>query len=301
MISSVLLLMLMQSGAQCARRFRGGRNPQPRRAPPPPTYRADRGDTTESFPLDFTAVEENMDNFMTQVKNLAQSLYPCSAQKLDYDMKLNFLGNTSVTCNDGSAAGYVPWEYTCTVWSTGQSRFSWAAIVISLQQGAPRPAGHPATQSNPHVSGPRATMLVWLQSVRKRRKISGCPHWIKYWNALNGIKKRKEKEKKRSMGTLWKVLSVLGQNKVQSGEDRQLLCVSEAWNLRIATWPMLHFLCFKLECRICSAESLDSSFQTPAHRSLSLWWLHPVGTLYWNVTVQPSNSMFSWCRWLRGV
>lgn len=107
MVSSVLLLVLMLSGALCARRFRGGRNSQPRRAPPP-TYRADRGDTTESFPLDFTAVEENMDNFMTQVKNLAQSLYPCSAQKLDYDMKLNFLENTSVTCNDGSAAGYVP-------------------------------------------------------------------------------------------------------------------------------------------------------------------------------------------------
>uniref|UniRef100_A0A3Q3WBK8 Notum, palmitoleoyl-protein carboxylesterase n=1 Tax=Mola mola TaxID=94237 RepID=A0A3Q3WBK8_MOLML len=106
MVSSVLLLALMPSGALCARRFRGGRNPQPRRAPPPPTYRADRGDTTESFPLDFTAVEENMDNFMTQVKNLAQSLYPCSAQKLDYDMKLNFLENASVTCNDGSAAGY---------------------------------------------------------------------------------------------------------------------------------------------------------------------------------------------------
>ncbi|XP_058509486.1 palmitoleoyl-protein carboxylesterase notum1a isoform X1 [Solea solea] len=106
MVSSVLLVVLMQSGALCARRFRGGRNPQPRRAAPPPTYRADRGDTTESFPLDFTAVEENMDNFMTQVKNLAQSLYPCSAQKLDYDMKLNFLENTSVTCNDGSPAGY---------------------------------------------------------------------------------------------------------------------------------------------------------------------------------------------------
>uniref|UniRef100_A0A3B5LS22 Notum, palmitoleoyl-protein carboxylesterase a n=1 Tax=Xiphophorus couchianus TaxID=32473 RepID=A0A3B5LS22_9TELE len=102
----LFLLVLMQSGALCARRFRGGRNPQPRRSPPPPTHRADRGDTTESFPLDFTAVEENMDNFMTQVKNLAQSLYPCSAQKLDHDMKLNFLVNTSVTCNDGSPAGY---------------------------------------------------------------------------------------------------------------------------------------------------------------------------------------------------
>lgn len=121
MVSSVLLLVLMPSGALCARRFRGGRNPQPRRAaaPPPPTYRADRGDTTESFPLDFTAVEENMDNFMTQVKNLAQSLYPCSAQKLDYDMKLNFLENATVTCNDGSPAGYVPTEKAVR-WEQGQ-------------------------------------------------------------------------------------------------------------------------------------------------------------------------------------
>ncbi|KPP77510.1 protein notum-like [Scleropages formosus] len=42
----------------------------------------------------------------THVKNLAQSLYPCSAQKLDQDMKLRFLGNVSVTCNDGTPAGY---------------------------------------------------------------------------------------------------------------------------------------------------------------------------------------------------
>ncbi|TKS69092.1 Palmitoleoyl-protein carboxylesterase notum1a [Collichthys lucidus] len=46
-----------------------------------------------------------MDNFMVQIKNLAQSLYPCSAQKLDQDMKLQFLKNVSVTCNDGSPAG----------------------------------------------------------------------------------------------------------------------------------------------------------------------------------------------------
>lgn len=136
MVSSVLLLVLMPSGALCARRFRGGRNPQPRRAPPSPTYRADRVDTTESFPLDFTAVEENMDNFMTQVKNLAQSLYPCSAQKLDYNMKLNFLENTSVTCNDGSAAGYVPTDKTHVQRNnshvigspTGQTRVSCAAV-----------------------------------------------------------------------------------------------------------------------------------------------------------------------------
>ncbi|XP_051904239.1 palmitoleoyl-protein carboxylesterase notum1a isoform X1 [Hippocampus zosterae] len=108
-----LVLVVMQSGAGlCARRSRGGRNPQPRRAPPapppppPPAASGTRGDAAESFPLDFTAVEENMDNFMTQVKNLAQSLYPCSAQKLDHDMRLHFVDNASVTCNDGSPAGY---------------------------------------------------------------------------------------------------------------------------------------------------------------------------------------------------
>ncbi|CDQ98727.1 unnamed protein product [Oncorhynchus mykiss] len=42
---------------------------------------------------------------MTQIKNLAQSLYPCSAQKLDQDMRLHFLDNSSATCNDGSPAG----------------------------------------------------------------------------------------------------------------------------------------------------------------------------------------------------
>ncbi|XP_016120188.1 palmitoleoyl-protein carboxylesterase notum1a-like isoform X1 [Sinocyclocheilus grahami] len=99
-----VMLGLIQSGALGARRFRGGRNPQQRRALPTAHYR-DRAETTESFSLDFTAVEENMDNFMTQVKNLAQSLYPCSAQKLDYNMKLHFLENTSVTCNDGTPAG----------------------------------------------------------------------------------------------------------------------------------------------------------------------------------------------------
>lgn len=100
---SMSVLVLLQPGVLGARRFRGGRNSQPRRVLP--VSHRDRGDTTESFSLDFTAVEENMDNFMTQVKNLAQSLYPCSAQKLDYDMKLHFLENTSVTCNDGSPAG----------------------------------------------------------------------------------------------------------------------------------------------------------------------------------------------------
>ncbi|KAG9334563.1 hypothetical protein JZ751_007499, partial [Albula glossodonta] len=103
LLHSVLLLVLLQSEALAAKKLRGSRA-QPRRTLPSPQYR-ERAEATESFPLDFTAVEGNMDNFMAQVKNLAQSLYPCSAQKLDYDMKLHFLENTSVTCNDGTPAG----------------------------------------------------------------------------------------------------------------------------------------------------------------------------------------------------
>lgn len=101
---SCLLLLLIQVSAPAeARRLRGGRA-QTRRVQLSPPYR-ERAEGAESFPLDFTAVEGNMDNFMIQIKNLAQSLYPCSAQKLDQDMKLHFLKNASVTCNDGSPAG----------------------------------------------------------------------------------------------------------------------------------------------------------------------------------------------------
>lgn len=77
--------------------------------PPPPPPRAEAAPAAvqpvESFPLDFTAVEGNMDSFMAQVKSLAQSLYPCSAQQLHEDLRLHLLLNTSVTCNDGSPAG----------------------------------------------------------------------------------------------------------------------------------------------------------------------------------------------------
>uniref|UniRef100_A0A8C4SNC3 Notum, palmitoleoyl-protein carboxylesterase a n=1 Tax=Erpetoichthys calabaricus TaxID=27687 RepID=A0A8C4SNC3_ERPCA len=110
LLQPVFFLVLLQLGSAEARKgWRGGRgsSSQPRRAQQPLSNR-DRGDAgvEESFSLDFTPVEGNMDNFMTQVKNLAQSLYPCSAQKLDDDMKLHFLENTSVTCNDGTPAGY---------------------------------------------------------------------------------------------------------------------------------------------------------------------------------------------------
>lgn len=103
-MSCLLLLFIHVSAPAEARKVPGGRA-QHRRVQQQPPVQRERVEGTESFPLDFTAVEGNMDNFMVQIKNLAQSLYPCSAQKLDQDMKLNFLKNDSVTCNDGSAAG----------------------------------------------------------------------------------------------------------------------------------------------------------------------------------------------------
>lgn len=102
--SFLLLLLIHVSEPVEARRARGGRADTRRVQQQAPAYR-ERAEGAESFPLDFTAVEGNMNNFMVQIKNLAQSLYPCSAQKLDQDMKLHFLRNVSVTCNDGSPAG----------------------------------------------------------------------------------------------------------------------------------------------------------------------------------------------------
>ncbi|XP_027872960.1 inactive palmitoleoyl-protein carboxylesterase notum1b [Xiphophorus couchianus] len=108
--SCLLLLFIHMSAPVEARRVRGGRaqtrriQQQPQQ--PQQTPEQQRVEGPESFPLDFTAVESNMDNFMVQVKNLAQSLYSCSAQKLDQDMKLHLLSNLSVTCNDGSSSGF---------------------------------------------------------------------------------------------------------------------------------------------------------------------------------------------------
>ncbi|KAK2504114.1 hypothetical protein MC885_011182 [Smutsia gigantea] len=73
-----------------------------------------------------------MDSFMAQVKSLAQSLYPCSAQQLNEDLRLHLLLNTSVTCNDGSPAGYYLKE------SKGSRR--WLLFLEGASQG-PRPRG----------------------------------------------------------------------------------------------------------------------------------------------------------------
>ncbi|XP_068448598.1 inactive palmitoleoyl-protein carboxylesterase notum1b isoform X2 [Clinocottus analis] len=103
----LLLLFIHMSAPVEARSLHGGwAQSRRQQQPQPPLAHRERVEGAESFPLDFTAVEGNMDNFMVQIKNLAQSLYPCSAQKLDQDMKLHFLKNVTVTCNDGSAAGY---------------------------------------------------------------------------------------------------------------------------------------------------------------------------------------------------
>ncbi|KAM8879855.1 inactive palmitoleoyl-protein carboxylesterase notum1b [Spinachia spinachia] len=102
----LLLLLVHMSAHVEARSLHGGRAQSPRAQQQQLRAPRERVDGAESFPLDFTAVEGNMDNFMAQIKNLAQSLYPCSAQKVDQDMKLHFLKNVTATCNDGSSAGY---------------------------------------------------------------------------------------------------------------------------------------------------------------------------------------------------
>lgn len=99
----LLLSLLHWAGGGEGRKTWRRRGQQP---PPPQTEAAPGpGQPVESFPLDFTAVEGNMDSFMAQVKSLAQSLYPCSAQQLNEDLRLHLLHNASVTCNDGSPAG----------------------------------------------------------------------------------------------------------------------------------------------------------------------------------------------------
>lgn len=105
--SCLLLFLIHMSAPVEAKRVPGGRA-QTRlveQQQQQPLANTERVEGAESFPLDFTAVEANMDNFMVQIKNLAQSLYKCSSQKLDQDMKMHFLKNVSVTCNDGSPAG----------------------------------------------------------------------------------------------------------------------------------------------------------------------------------------------------
>ncbi|XP_060026948.1 palmitoleoyl-protein carboxylesterase NOTUM-like [Erinaceus europaeus] len=67
---------------------------------------ADDRQVVESFPLDLTALEGNMESFMEQIQSLAQALYPCASQQPSEDLHLHLLLNKSVTCNDGSPAGY---------------------------------------------------------------------------------------------------------------------------------------------------------------------------------------------------
>lgn len=108
--SCVLLLLIHLSAPLDARRAAASRAQtrrlqQQQQQQQSSVVTRERLEGAESFPLDFTAVENNMDSFMVQIKNLAQSLYKCSSQKLDQDMKLHLLRNVSVTCNDGSPAG----------------------------------------------------------------------------------------------------------------------------------------------------------------------------------------------------
>ncbi|KAK9966914.1 hypothetical protein ABG768_003996 [Culter alburnus] len=174
-----VLLVLLLLGSVEGRRVRGQRT------------QSRRTDTPESFPLDFTAVEGNMDSFMTQVKNLAQSLYPCSTQKLDQEMKLQFLRNSSVTCNDGSPAGYYIKEsrgsrrwlmfleggWYCFSKHTCDSRYETMRRLMSSSKWPPTRTGtgilSPQPEENPHwwnanrVFVPYCSSDVWSGSSAK--------------------------------------------------------------------------------------------------------------------------------------
>ncbi|KAM7393837.1 hypothetical protein PAMP_020676 [Pampus punctatissimus] len=159
--SCVLLLFIHMSAPVEARKVRGGRV-QTRRVQQQqqtPTYKGRVEGTAESFPLDFTAVEGNMDNFMVQIKNLAQSLYPCSAQKLDQEMKLHFLKNVSVTCNDGSPAGYYIKE------SKGSKR--WLLFLEGTGILSPQPEENPHWWNANMVFIPYCSSDVWSGATPK--------------------------------------------------------------------------------------------------------------------------------------
>lgn len=83
------------------------RAPGTRRVHLQPLANTDRLEGAESIPLDLTPVKANVDGFLVQLENLAQSSYTCSSQQLDEGMRLHLLKNESVTCNDGSPAGWV--------------------------------------------------------------------------------------------------------------------------------------------------------------------------------------------------
>lgn len=98
-LRSCLLMLFIHMSAPVEAKRAPGAPAQTRRARLQPPGGA------ESIPLDLTPVKANADDFLAQLENLAQSLYTCSSQKLDEDMRLQFLKNDSVTCNDGSPAG----------------------------------------------------------------------------------------------------------------------------------------------------------------------------------------------------
>uniref|UniRef100_W5LMR8 Notum, palmitoleoyl-protein carboxylesterase n=1 Tax=Astyanax mexicanus TaxID=7994 RepID=W5LMR8_ASTMX len=155
---AVLLVALLAEGAE-RKRPRGGR------LNPAPSHRG-RSEGPESFPLDFTPVEGNMDTLMRQVQNLAQSLYPCSTRRLDQDMKLRFLENSTVTCNDGSPAGYYIRESKGSrrwlVFLEGKYRTLWCTGILS-----PQPEENPHWWNANMVFIPYCSSDVWSGATPK--------------------------------------------------------------------------------------------------------------------------------------
>ncbi|XP_048477304.1 inactive palmitoleoyl-protein carboxylesterase notum1b, partial [Rhincodon typus] len=56
--------------------------------------------------VNLTASEHGSNNLVSHARIPAQSLYQCSKSASPDEMKLTFLRNTAVTCNDGTPAGF---------------------------------------------------------------------------------------------------------------------------------------------------------------------------------------------------
>lgn len=72
------------------------------------TARPDVIPNPQDMPLDVYKLETlgNADNLMKSLKDIAQKSHNCGLKEIP-KLRRHYLTNTSVTCNDGSRAGYV--------------------------------------------------------------------------------------------------------------------------------------------------------------------------------------------------
>ncbi|GCB81703.1 hypothetical protein scyTo_0022826, partial [Scyliorhinus torazame] len=109
LFSIVLFVSLLGAGMPQNRSNSKGvsRNSSPSRRTANPSGEPAQPVTNEDPPrANLTALEDNSGNLVSHVRTLAQTLYQCSKSATTDELKLNFLKSTTVTCNDGTPAGY---------------------------------------------------------------------------------------------------------------------------------------------------------------------------------------------------